>query len=191
MITTIKSRTSVVATTICLAILAVFSLATAPAASAASDMAGPVMVSSAVTPKALNIATGPATVKVTIRLTDRTGTDTPFLVVSHDATGQSQGFGEMTLISGTTRDGTWQRSVTIPKGAATGAWTVHSFPDRHPRNRSTGFQHLATLNITATLPALAATPTPSASGPIKVGRTLMAVAGIVVAGPGGAHLPVV
>ena len=177
-ITTIKSRSSVVATTICLAILAVFSLATAPAARAASDMAGPVMVSSAVTPKSLNIATGPATVKVTIRLTDRTGTDTPFLVVSHDATGQSQGFGEMTLISGTTRDGTWQRSVTIPKGAATGAWTVKLFPLTDTRgNRSNGFQHLATLNVTATLPALAATPTPSVSGTAKVGRILTAVAG--------------
>ena len=139
----------------------------------------------------LNIATGPATVKVTIRLTDRTGTDTPFLVVSHDATGQSQGFGEMTLISGTTRDGTWQRSVTIPKGAATGAWTVKLFPLTDTRgNRSTGFQHLATLNVTGAACSCGNAHTLGVGhrqgGPYPHGRS-----GNLVAGPGGAHLPVV
>ncbi|MFE4227270.1 peptidase S8/S53 subtilisin kexin sedolisin, partial [Arthrobacter sp. NPDC056886] len=144
-----KSRPAVM--TFCLAIFTILSLVTAPVSNAAPDMTGPVMVSSAVTPKSLNIATGPATVKVTVRLTDGTGVDTPALVVSHDTTGQSQGFGEMTLVSGTIRDGTWQQSVTIPRGSATGAWTVKLFPLFDTRgNRSTGFVHLATLNVTGT-----------------------------------------
>lgn len=176
MITNLKSRNTVL--TLCLTIFTMLSLAMAPAASAASDMTGPVLVSSTVTPKSLNIATGPATVKVAVRLTDRTAVDTPFLVISHDATGQSQGFGAMTLVSGTTRDGTWQQSVTIPKGSATGAWTVKLFPLTDTRgNRSTGFQHLATLNVTASLPTLSAIPAPTVSGTAKVGGSLTAVPG--------------
>ena len=68
------------------------------------------MVSSTVTPKSLNIATGPATVKVTVRLTNGTGADEPFVTLGHDASGPSQGFGAMTLVSGTAKDGTWERT---------------------------------------------------------------------------------
>jgi serine protease len=68
--------------------------------------------------------------------------------------------------------------VTIPKGSATGSWTVRLFPLTDTRgNRSTGFLHLATLNVTATLPGLKA-PTPTVSGTAKVGRILTAVPGI-------------
>ncbi|MDF9749099.1 hypothetical protein [Arthrobacter sp. ES3-54] len=149
-----------------------------------SDVTGPVMVSSAVTPKSLNIATGPATVKVTVRLTDRTGADEPVVTLGHDTTGQSQGFGEMTLVSGTTRDGTWERTMTIPQGSATGTWNVTLFPlDDTLGNTSTGFQTLATLNVTATLPGLKATPTPTVSGTAKVGSTLTAVPGTWLPAP--------
>ncbi|WP_026538866.1 hypothetical protein, partial [Arthrobacter sp. 9MFCol3.1] len=117
------------------------SVAMAPAASAASDVTGPVLVSSTVTPKALNIATGPATVKVTLRLTDRTGAREPVVTMGNDATGQRQGFGAMTLVSGTTKDGVWERTMTIPKGSATGTWKVTLFPlDDTLGNSSTGFQ---------------------------------------------------
>ena len=168
----------------CLAIFTMLSLVTAPVASAASDMTGPVMVGSTVTPKSLNIATGPATLKVTVRLTDQTGADEPFVTLGHDASGQSQGFGAMTLISGTAKDGTWERTMTIPKGSATGTWRVTLFPlDDTLGNTSTGFQTLATLNVTATLPGLKATPTPTVSGTAKVGSTLTAVPGIWLPAP--------
>jgi hypothetical protein len=156
------------------------SLTTAPMASAVSDVTGPVLVSSTVTPKSLNIATGPATVKVTLRLTDRTGTSSPVLSVSHDATGQSHGFGSMNLVSGTAKDGTWERSVSIPKGSATGNWTVRLFPLSDTLgNRSGGFRDLATLNVTATIPklSLTAAPVPVVTGTAKVGSTLAATVG--------------
>ena len=117
-------RSRVALTSLCLAVITMISLTTAPMASAVSDITGPVLVSSTVTPKSLTIATGPATVKITVRLTDRTGTTAPVLTISHDTTGQSHGFGTMNLVSGTTKDGTWERTVTIPKGSATGNWTV-------------------------------------------------------------------
>ncbi|MGO4230349.1 hypothetical protein AB4Y72_15985 [Arthrobacter sp. YAF34] len=143
-----------------------------------SDVAGPVMVSSTVTPTSLNITTGPATVKVTLRLTDQTGAREPVVTLDNDATGQSQGFGAMTLVSGTTRDGTWERTMTIPKGSATGIWKVMLFPlDDTLGNTSTAFQTLATLNVTATLPGLKAAPTPTMSGTAKVGSTLTALPG--------------
>lgn len=113
-----------------------------------------------------------------MRLTDQTGADEPVVTLGHDASGQSQGFGEMTLVSGTTRDGTWERTMTIPKGSATGTWKVTLFPLTDTLgNRSTGFQTLATLNVTATLPGLKAPPTPVVSGTAKVGSTLTAVPG--------------
>ncbi|MET3919890.1 serine protease [Arthrobacter sp. UYEF20] len=155
-------------------------LATLTVTGTPSDIAGPVLVSSTVTPKSLNIATGPATVKITVRLTDRTGTSDPVLSVSHDGTGQSHGFGRMTLLSGTAKDGTWERSVAIPKGSATGNWTVTLFPLSDTLgNGSGGFLDLATLNVTATIPklSLTAAPVPIVAGTTKVGSTLTAAAG--------------
>ncbi|MFF2029683.1 hypothetical protein [Arthrobacter sp. NPDC058192] len=169
-----KSRTAVI--TFCLAIFTILSLVTAPVASAASDMTGPVMVSSTVTPTSLNIATGPATVKVTVRLTDRTGASEPAVTLGHDATGQSQGFGTMTLVSGTPKDGTWECTMTIPKGSATGTWKVTLFPlDDTLGNTSTGFRTLATLNVTGT---------PSdVTGPVMVSSTVTPTSLNIATGP--------
>jgi len=78
--TRLKSRLALSA--LCLATMT-FSTTIAPTpASAASDVSGPVLVSSTVTPQALNIATGPATVKVTVRLTDQTGASAPVITVA-------------------------------------------------------------------------------------------------------------
>jgi hypothetical protein len=46
---------------------------------------------------------------------------------SEDST-HTLGFGAMTLISGTTQNGTWERTITIPQGTATGAWTPVLYP---------------------------------------------------------------
>lgn len=120
----------------------------APSASAASDTTGPVLVNSSVGPKAFNFQDGPATVKVTLRLTDKTGVRAPVVSLGHDGTGQSHGFGEMTRVSGTMQDGTWERSMTIPQGSATGQWGVTLFPLRDTLgNASTSFQTLGTITI--------------------------------------------
>ncbi|MGX9900560.1 hypothetical protein ACW0JT_12905 [Arthrobacter sp. SA17] len=151
-------------------------LVTGPAALAATDVAGPLLFSSAVTPLDLNIAAGPATTTVTVRITDATGTAAPTLTIGHDATGQSQGFGSMTLISGTPQDGTWERSVTIPQGAATGAWTVTLYPLRDTiGNNGTGFQTLATLNVTGTATDVA--------GPLLVSSAVTPLDLNIAAGP--------
>jgi hypothetical protein len=164
---------------LCLAIMTITSVGTAPIASAASDVVGPVLVSSTVTPKELNIAAGPASTKITVQITDATGTTAPILTVGHDATGQSQGFGEMTLASGTPQDGTWERTVTIPQGAATGAWDITLFPLSDTiGNNSTGFRNLATLNVTATVAPLALSASaPRITGTTKVDYTLTATPG--------------
>src|SRR4051794_9966635 len=78
-------------------------------AHAASDTTGPVLASWSVTPRTLDLKSGPTTVKVTLPLTDATGVSTPVVTLSHVGTDQSRGFGSMTLVSGTTRDGTWER----------------------------------------------------------------------------------
>jgi len=154
-------------------------LATLTVTGSASDVSGPVLVSSTVTPEALNIATGPATVKVTVRLTDQTGASAPVITVGHDS-GQSQGFGSMTLTSGTAQDGVWERTVTIPQGSATGPWNVTLYPLTDTLgNGSTGFKNLATLTVTAAVAAslLDAPPVPTVTGTNKVGYTLTAAAG--------------
>ncbi|MGP5690750.1 hypothetical protein, partial [Glutamicibacter ardleyensis] len=74
-----------------------------------------------------NLSDGPAEITIRATITDATGTQAPTLSVSHDS-GQSYGFGSMTLVSGSAKDGTWERKVTIPQGAASGAWEVSLFP---------------------------------------------------------------
>ncbi|MET3165383.1 UNVERIFIED_ORG: hypothetical protein ABIB19_003817 [Arthrobacter sp. UYEF10] len=82
---------------------------------------------------------------------DQTGVQDPTVTVSHTTTDQSFGFGSMRLVSGTVQDGTWERSVTIPQGSATGQWKVTLYPLSDTLgNRSTSFQTLATLTVTGT-----------------------------------------
>ncbi|MGF6834346.1 hypothetical protein QF015_002528 [Paenarthrobacter sp. TE4293] len=139
-----------------------------------TDTAPPVLVTSTVSPKTFNLSTGPATVKVTLRITDATSANAPTLSVSHRATGQSHGFGSMTLISGTTKDGTWERTMTIPQGSALGQWEVTLFPLRDSLGNSGNFQTLTTLNVNGAL----APGTPTITGIAKAGSTLTAGSGI-------------
>ncbi|MEE2524731.1 hypothetical protein V1677_18735, partial [Pseudarthrobacter sp. J47] len=153
-------------------------LATLNVTGASSDVSAPVLVSSTVTPTELNISAGSATTKVTARITDATGTTAPTINASHD-TGQSQGFGSMTLVSGTPQDGTWERTITIPQGAATGSWNVLLYPLNDTiGNSSNGFRTLATLNVTASTAPLVLTGTiPVISGTTRAGYTLTATPG--------------
>ncbi|MGP0224132.1 hypothetical protein, partial [Paenarthrobacter sp. NCHU4564] len=121
-------------------------------------------MSSTVTPKTFNLSTGPATVKVTVRITDTTGTTAPTLSLGHTTTSQSHGFGTATLISGTTKDGTWERTMTIPQGSALGQWNVTLFPLRDSLGNSGSFQTLSTITLSGT-------PTDT-SAPVLVSSTV-------------------
>ena len=99
-------------------------LATLDVSGAVSDTSAPAFVSSSVNRTSFNLAEGPAVVKASVRLTDQTGAEAPVVSMSHDASGQSYGFGSMSLVSGTAKDGVWERTMTIPQGSATGAWEV-------------------------------------------------------------------
>jgi serine protease len=111
------------------------------------DTAGPVLVSSSVSPTSFNLDDGPGVVKVSVRLTDQTGARAPTVVLSHDS-GQSQGFGSMMLVSGDAKDGVWERTMEIPQGAATGQWDVdlYSMSDTLG-NISGGFQTISRINV--------------------------------------------
>ncbi|NMR32520.1 peptidase S8/S53 subtilisin kexin sedolisin, partial [Arthrobacter sp. SF27] len=119
---------------------------------APADIAAPVLVSSSASPVSVNISEGPATVKVSVRLTDESGVEAPILQLSHVGTDQSHGFGSMTLVSGDLKDGTWERTVTIPQSAAPGQWEVTLHPVNDVLGNSSGrFQTLDTVAVSAAI----------------------------------------
>lgn len=132
----------------------------------ASDMSGPVLLNPSVTSKNLNLYNGPATINVTLRLVDETGVQTPTMIASWVnpdpwawGGGQSQGFGRMTLASGTMKDGVWKHTITIPQGAATGQWAVTLYPlDDTWGNNSTFFKTLDTVTVTNEAPPTPVSP---------------------------------
>jgi hypothetical protein len=131
-------------------------------------MSGPVLLSPSVTSTNLNLYNGPAVINVTIHLVDATGVESPTMIanwVDPDpwgwvfGGGQSQGFGGMTLVSGTSQDGIWKHTITIPQGAATGQWEVMLYPLRDTwGNSSSGFRTLGTVTVTDQAPPTAAFP---------------------------------
>ena len=81
-----------------------------------------------VTPTTASIADGPATVVATISIIstnpiNQTRLPEPIFYQSGDVQGTRLG-GKLSLISGTTTDGTYQVTVTIPATTLTGGWTV-------------------------------------------------------------------
>ncbi|WP_426976342.1 hypothetical protein ACQCSU_16490 [Pseudarthrobacter sp. O4] len=73
--------------------------------------------------------------------------------------GQSQGFGRMTLVSGTMKDGVWKHTIVIPQGAATGQWDVTLYPLSDTwGNQSSFFQTLKTVTVIDEAPPTAVSP---------------------------------
>ncbi|WP_176946288.1 fibronectin type III domain-containing protein [Blastococcus aurantiacus] len=97
-------------------------------ARAAADTAPPALVAFDFTPRTVDISAGPASVTVSARITDATGAEAPTISFTSDTTSQTAGFGSMTRTSGTAQDGTYTRTITIPKGAAPGTWSASLFP---------------------------------------------------------------
>jgi serine protease len=114
-----------------------------------ADVSAPSLVSSSVSPTSFNLSDGPAVVTVSVRLTDQTGANAPVVTMGHDGSGQSYGFGSMSLVSGDTRDGVWERTMTIPQGSALGQWDVTLYPLRDVLgNSGGGFKTVAVLELT-------------------------------------------
>lgn len=159
-----RARTSVMVMALVAMLVSMGTIYAAPAR--ASDMSGPALVSQSVTWTNLNLYNGPATITTTIHLVDATGVEAPVMTsswVNPDpwawGGGQSQGFGRMTLVSGTMQDGIWKHTITIPQGAATGQWDVTLYPLSDTwGNNSTFFKTLATVTITDEAPATVVTP---------------------------------
>jgi hypothetical protein len=90
----------------------------------------PRLVGFSFTPREVDVSAGPATVEFTIHATDGG------LGVDHFAVGFQQAtpvtavgcaggrFGNGGLVSGTREDGVWKCTVTFPRGAAAGVWSV-------------------------------------------------------------------
>ncbi|WP_460733707.1 hypothetical protein, partial [Nocardioides ginkgobilobae] len=102
------------------------------------------------TPKTIDVSTGEQQITVSVRLTDATGAEAPFIVVSSNSTTQSAGFGRMTQTSGNATDGTYTRTVTIPTTAAPGTWDVTLYPteDTLGNSDSTFRDHPTKLTVT-------------------------------------------
>src|SRR4051794_40115974 len=101
-----------------LALLCFFCLASV----ASADTTPPQLQSFDFTPKTVDVSTGSQQVQVTMRITDATGAEDPVFSFSSQSTSQNAGFGAVPRISGTSQDGVYQKTVTIPQGAAPGVW---------------------------------------------------------------------
>jgi predicted RNA-binding protein with TRAM domain len=150
-----------------------------------TDTAPPVLSQFDFTPKSVNIQSGTKDVVVTARVTDATGANAPTLIISSDSTTQTLGFGSMSRISGTATDGVYQRTVTIPTTAATGAWTVKIYPldDALGNDDATFHSHPQKLTVTnATAPGAPTGVTATA------GNAQASVSWVAPASTGGAAI---
>lgn len=137
------------------------------------DTTAPQAQSYSVDHNSFNLSRGDATFTVTLRVTDETGLDRtsglfnpadPVILVSHTTTDQSHGFGGMTLVSGDAKDGIYEKTVTIPQGAADGTWEVTLYPLSDTLGNSTDlgefefFGTLATITTVYDQPAVPTAP---------------------------------
>ena len=86
-----------------------------------SPSAAPQVVSVGYTPSSVDVTNGSGAVTFTMHLTSGHDITGPYVGVQNEAGTQSMG-NSLTLISGTARDGVWQGTVTIPRGASAGKW---------------------------------------------------------------------
>ena len=130
--------------------------ASASASAEPADTSPPVLTSFEFSPETVAVEGAAQDVVVTVDLTDETGARAPTIDITSDSTDESHGFGSMTLVSGTDRDGTWQRVVTIPAGAERGSWTVtlKALVDVLEHSDETIRDHPDALDVTGDPPVL-------------------------------------
>jgi hypothetical protein len=95
-----------------------------PLAAVSTDSSPPVVVSSSVTPASVNPASGPASVTVSVHVTDASGVMPPKIEMYHPVVGQFLPSDAMVLASGTARDGIWKTTVTVPRGTPAGRYKI-------------------------------------------------------------------
>lgn len=97
-------------------------------AEAAVDTAPPTLVTFDFTPKTVDVSAGAQQVAVTAQITDATGVDSPRVRVTSDSTTQASAYADLTLTAGDAQNGIYAAAVTVPAGAAAGAWSVSLDP---------------------------------------------------------------
>lgn len=90
---------------------------------AAPDVDGPELVSSTLDPASVEVGVSAQDVTATFHVTDATGTE-HVLASLRSLADQATPNQQATLVSGTPKDGTWQTTYTIPRGAVAGEWRL-------------------------------------------------------------------
>jgi hypothetical protein len=106
------------------------------------DRTPPVLQSVSMTPSSVDVRAAAKTVTATVRITDDlAGVGTAYLCPAHQYA-DYYGGGEcsvLSLVAGTTRDGTWRASSTIPRGAVGGDWDFQVWLEDASGNHPTGY----------------------------------------------------
>lgn len=107
--------------------------AAAPAAPQDVDLEAPNLVSFEVSAEEVNLDAGETTITVTAKITDTTGVDVttkdgdaagPVIVAKSTNSNHSTGPVLLNLVAGTTQDGTYTGTLTLPEGSADGQWDI-------------------------------------------------------------------
>lgn len=137
------------------------------------DSTPPSLVDSSISPTAVDVTNGPATVTARLHITDDySGTKSPVVTASSSDLLQSTNLGEVALVSGNKNDGIYLVSVTIPAHAKAGPWTVRLLPlsDQSGNNGGT-IATLGTVTVTSDTAAPQPTPSPAPGSTTVVNTT--------------------
>lgn len=137
------------------------------------DTQPPSVKSESVTPTTVVLDSGAAEVDIRLEITDESGVRPPVIVLSHRSTGQSQGFGELRLLEGNAKKGTWGKTITLDRKKALGNWSVSLYPiDDLLGNSTWGFRDIAQVYVYAS--EIRSVARPEICGTAEVGRTISA-----------------
>ncbi len=154
------------------------------------DTFAPKLVSSSIEPASVDVTSAPATVLVTLHITDDyTGTRVPTVDVTLPDGSETRSVGDGRFLSGDVLDGMWAVPIIVPMNVASGAWTLTLRPLRDAAGNSGKPIALGKVTVksaapvTPQTPATPATPKPAAgTGPAPAAG---AAAPTVDAGQGG------
>lgn len=132
------------------------------------DIVPPKLVSSTITPPAVDVTKAPATVVIGLRITDDySGARPPVVDVTSPDGQDTRTLTTALLVSGDPQDGRYTLPVIVPTGTAPGAWSVELRPLRDYMGNTGKGADLGTLAVTNTTPPKPEDPvvTPGPAGP--------------------------
>lgn len=88
------------------------------------DTLAPAVTDLSASPSTVDVSDGPQQVTLSAHLADPSGISTPGAMTVTSDTGRQYGTIDLTRVSGTTTDGVWQATATVPAGVPPGTWTV-------------------------------------------------------------------